>query len=148
MKLGNSLFNARKKSGHSQEEIAAKLGVSRQTISKWETSETVPDIYQAKKLATIYNISLDELLSYDIEVKEIEEAIDKVSEKTQKEVDWTKLWGKKYPILLTYANEVDIDHYQQGLKQLLDQLQTTYKYDKTDAFLVLKDILGKLYTAQ
>lgn len=36
MNLGNSLFNARKKSGLSQEEVAEKLGVSRQTISKWE----------------------------------------------------------------------------------------------------------------
>ena len=36
MSLGNSLFNARKKSGLSQEEVAEKLGVSRQTISKWE----------------------------------------------------------------------------------------------------------------
>lgn len=145
MNLGNSLFNARKRSGYSQEEIAAKLGVSRQTISKWETSETVPDIYQAKKLASIYNISLDELVSYDIEVKEIEEAINKVSEKTQKEVDWTKLWGKKYPVLLSYPQAVDIPYYQAALQQLLDKLQAEQKYDKTDAFLVLKDILGKMY---
>lgn len=145
MNLGNSLFNARKKSGYSQEEIAAKLGVSRQTISKWETSETVPDIYQAKKLASIYNISLDELVAYDIEVKEIEEAINKVSEKTQKEVDWTKLWGKKYPVLLSYPQTVDIAYYQKALQQLLDQLQAEQKYNRTDSFLVLKDILGKLY---
>lgn len=37
MDLGNNLFNARKKSGLSQEEVAEKLGVSRQTVSKWET---------------------------------------------------------------------------------------------------------------
>lgn len=37
MNLGNSLFHARKKCGLSQEDVAAKLGVSRQTISKWET---------------------------------------------------------------------------------------------------------------
>ena len=37
MSLGNSLFNARKKSGLSQEEVAEKLGVSRQSVSKWET---------------------------------------------------------------------------------------------------------------
>jgi DNA-binding XRE family transcriptional regulator len=42
MKLGNSLFHARKKCGLSQEAVAEKLGVSRQTISKGETDETLP----------------------------------------------------------------------------------------------------------
>lgn len=37
MSLGNSLYNARKKSGLSQEAVAEKLGISRQTVSKWET---------------------------------------------------------------------------------------------------------------
>ena len=46
MTLGNHLYNARKKSGLSQEDVAAKLGVSRQTISKWELDETLPDIRQ------------------------------------------------------------------------------------------------------
>ena len=46
MNLGNNLFQARKKAGMSQEEVAEKLGVSRQTISKWETDETIPDIYK------------------------------------------------------------------------------------------------------
>ena len=44
MNLGNNLIEARKKSGFSQEKIAEKLGVSRQTISKWETGETLPDV--------------------------------------------------------------------------------------------------------
>ncbi len=60
MNLGNNLFKARKKVGLSQKEVSEKLEVSRQTISKWETNEIVPDIYQAKKLAKIYNLSLDE----------------------------------------------------------------------------------------
>ena len=41
--LGNSLYNARKSKGLTQEEVAEKLGVSRQTISKWELDETLPD---------------------------------------------------------------------------------------------------------
>ena len=49
MTLGKSLFQARKKVGLSQENVAEKVGVSRQTISKWETDETIPDIYMAKK---------------------------------------------------------------------------------------------------
>ena len=58
MNLGNSLFRARKKSGLSQEAVAEKLGVSRQTISKWETDETVPDIRQSKRMAVLYKVTL------------------------------------------------------------------------------------------
>ena len=78
MNLGNNLFQARKKAGLSQEMVAEKLGVSRQTISKWETDETIPDIYQSKKLAKLYNLTLDELIDFDIDIKEIEEIIKKL----------------------------------------------------------------------
>lgn len=94
MSLGNNLYNARKKSGLTQEEVAEKLGVSRQTISKWETDDTLPDIRQSKKLAVLYYLSLDELIDYDFDVKEIEQVIEYTNEETQRKIDWTKLWGK------------------------------------------------------
>lgn len=65
MNLGNSLFHARKKCGFSQEYVAEKLGVSRQTVSKWETDETVPDIrlkYQNKVNIPNYARRLNEML--------------------------------------------------------------------------------------
>ena len=71
MNLGNNLFEARKRAGLSQDKVAEKLGITRQTISKWETNETIPDIYQAKRLSKLYNLSLDELIGFDIELKEI-----------------------------------------------------------------------------
>lgn len=82
MTLGNHLYNARKKSGLSQEDVAAKLGVSRQTISKWELDETLPDIRQAKRLAVLYHLSLDELIDFDIDVKEIERVIENTDRKS------------------------------------------------------------------
>ena len=97
MNLGTNLYNARKKSGLSQEEVAEKLGVSRQTISKWETDETLPDIRQAKRLAGLYRLTLDDLIAFDAEVEEIQRTIDSISEETQKKVDWTKVWGKALP---------------------------------------------------
>ncbi len=141
MSLGNSLFNARKKAGLSQEEVAEKLGVSRQTISKWELDETLPDIQQSKKLSKLYHLTLDELIDFDVELKEIEQAIDSISEEKQKKIDWTALYGKKYPVLVTYQKQVDIDGYAERIRELLDSLKTRYGYNDLDAMLVLKDIL-------
>lgn len=87
MNLGNHLMQARKKAGLSQEAVAEKLGVSRQTISKWETDETVPDIYQSKKLAKLYHLSLDELIEFDVDLKEIEHIIKNTDEKKEAKVD-------------------------------------------------------------
>ena len=145
MSLGNSLFNARKKSGLSQEDVAEKLGVSRQTISKWETDETLPDIRQSKKLAVLYHLTLDELIDFDADVKEIEDMIEKTSEETQKKIDWTKVWSKKYPVLGTYQEAVKIDDYAAELRRLLKKLRIDYGYNDVDALLVLKDILSKVW---
>lgn len=145
MSLGKSLFNARKKSGLSQEDVAEKLGVSRQTISKWETDETLPDIRQSKKLAVLYHLTLDELIDFDADVKEIEDMIEKTSEETQKKIDWTKVWSKKYPVLGTYQEVVKIDDYAAELRRLLKKLRIDYGYNDVDALLVLKDILSKVW---
>jgi transcriptional regulator with XRE-family HTH domain len=66
MELVNKLLELRKSNGFSQEELAEKLGVSRQTISKWELNESSPDLKQAKQLSKIFNVSLDELANNDI----------------------------------------------------------------------------------
>lgn len=141
MSLGNSLYNSRKKKGLSQEEVAEKLGVSRQTISKWETEETVPDIYQAKKLAKIYGLSLDELIDADLDQKEIEEVIKNTDEKKETKINWTNAWSKKYPVLATYQQESDIDKYARQIREMLTDLQVKYHYNDLDSMLVLKDIL-------
>ena len=66
MEIGKKIMELRKKNGLSQEELAEKVGVARQTISKWELGETSPDLKQAKELSKIFNISLDELTGNDI----------------------------------------------------------------------------------
>ena len=145
MNLGESFYNARKKKGMSQEEVAEKLGVSRQTISKWETNETLPDIRQSKNLAVLYGVSLDDLFSFDINLQEIQDVIDKTSEETNRKIDWSKAWSRKYPILATYQKEVDTAYYDAQLYRLYKNLQETYGYSDLDAFLVLKDILGAVW---
>lgn len=66
MEIGNKIMELRKKNNLSQEELAEKVGVARQTISKWELGETSPDIKQSKILSKIFNVSLDELADNDI----------------------------------------------------------------------------------
>ena len=65
MGLGGSLFKARKKSGLSQGAVAGKLGVSRQTISKWETAKGLPDISLLAPLSAALGVSVMELMSGD-----------------------------------------------------------------------------------
>ncbi len=145
MKLGENLFQARKRKGLSQEAVAEKLGVSRQTISKWETDETLPDIRQAKKLAVLYGLTLDELIEFDADVQEIQEVINKTTQKTVDKINWTKMWAEKYPVLARYQDEVDVAYYEEKLQKLLAYMQEMYHYNELDAFLVLKDILGQLW---
>ena len=66
MEIGKKIMELRKKNGLSQEELAEKVGVARQTISKWELGETSPDLKQSKELSKIFNVSLDELTDNDI----------------------------------------------------------------------------------
>ena len=63
IKTANRLCELRKAHNLSQEELAYKLGVSRQAVSKWERSESSPDTDNLIQLAALYNISLDELLN-------------------------------------------------------------------------------------
>ena len=141
MNLGNNLFQSRKKTGLSQEIVAEKLGVSRQTISKWETDETVPDIYQAKKLAELYNLSLDELIEFDVDLKEIEQVIKNTNEEKESKIDWTNAWSKKYPVLAKYQNQVNIEEYSSKIREMLIKLQKENDFNTLDSMLVLKDIL-------
>ena len=60
--LGDKLYQLRKDKGISQEELADKLGVSRQAISKWERGEALPDTDNLISIAKLYEVSLDQLV--------------------------------------------------------------------------------------
>lgn len=62
MKIGNKINQLRKLSGMTQEQLAEKLNVSRQTISKWESDSTSPDLESIVKISRIFHVSLDDLL--------------------------------------------------------------------------------------
>ncbi len=63
IQTANRLVALRKERGFSQEELAAKIGVSRQAVSQWERAEAIPDTDNLILLARLYQVSLDELLA-------------------------------------------------------------------------------------
>lgn len=67
MILADKIIYLRKKAGWSQEELAEKMDVSRQSISKWEGTTSIPDLSKIIKLSQIFGVSTDYLLKDDIE---------------------------------------------------------------------------------
>lgn len=67
MILADKIMNERKRNGWSQEELADKLGVSRQSVSKWESAQSVPDLNRIIKLAEIFGVTTDYLLKEELE---------------------------------------------------------------------------------
>lgn len=63
--ISQNLTELRRRHKYSQEEVAEKIGVSRQAVAKWETGETLPDILNCDALAALYDVSLDDLLHFD-----------------------------------------------------------------------------------
>ena len=60
-----NLTQLRKLHNFSQEELAEKIHVSRQTLSKWETGESVPDIEKCMALASVFDVTLDDLVNFN-----------------------------------------------------------------------------------
>ena len=63
--FADNLMELRKYHAMSQEELAEKIGVSRQTLSKYETGESLPDIEKCKVLADVFGITVDDLICYE-----------------------------------------------------------------------------------
>lgn len=61
MKIGQYIYSSRKRKGISQEELASLLDVSRQSISLWETDQTIPTLDKLQAMSKIFEVSLDEL---------------------------------------------------------------------------------------
>ena len=68
MNLNEKIFQHRKKLGLSQEELANRLGVTRQSVSKWELGDSQPDLDMIVKLAKLFGVSTDYLLQADAEI--------------------------------------------------------------------------------
>ena len=87
IEIANRLVDLRKKNGLSQDQLAEKLGLSRQAISKWERAEASPDTDNLICLAKLYGISLDDLLNTDQSLEEIKRNVQDQQEEIKKQID-------------------------------------------------------------
>lgn len=126
--LGNKLVKLRKENKLSQDSLADKLGVTRQTISNWELNITKPDIIQIKNLSEIFNMSIDELLdnnTKDIIEKKISNT-EKLTNKTNKYIKITLI--TLYFIILIFLISLTIYFFNK--KDFTDEYQTSFRCTK------------------
>ncbi len=101
MSIGTNIYTLRKQKKITQLQLAEKLGVSEQAVSKWENDQCAPDISLIPVIANYFGVSIDRIfgyhmVSYDKEVKEIVDAADD-SHDTYKEIEIISEGLKKYP---------------------------------------------------
>lgn len=65
--FADNLLNLRKRYSMTQEDLAEKLGVSRQAVAKWESGETVPDLEKSRLIAEVFGVTLDDLVNFNPE---------------------------------------------------------------------------------
>ena len=98
VETANRLVTLRKRAGLSQEELADKIGVSRQAVSKWERAESSPDTDNLIALAGIYGVRIDDMLNRDTVSPEPEMARTAASGEKQNRFLWASF---PYPIIVT-----------------------------------------------
>ena len=81
MILADKIIRLRKKNGWSQEELAEKMNVSRQAVSKWESAQTIPDLEKILQLGQLFGVTTDYLLKDELEVEEFTNGVDTQSVK-------------------------------------------------------------------
>jgi len=101
--FGEKLKNIRKEKNLTQEEVAKKIGVSAQAVSKWEKGECLPDVYNLKLLGRLYRVSVDSLLGAENEGEEtvvqtikIGEAVFEIIEKPETILAGKIFYAKDY----------------------------------------------------
>lgn len=99
MNVAKKIFELRKANGMSQEQLAEKMNVSRQSISKWELGESLPDIDRLPELSKLFNVTIDSLLmSNDVdELKIRTESLEK--KQTYLQIEFQKQQIRTYRIL-------------------------------------------------
>lgn len=114
MKFGDKLIELRKKNGYSQEELAEKLGVSRQSVSKWESNNTYPETDKIVQIANLFDCSMDDLIND--KVTDVESSLRKNKNNV------TKVWNSFLSFLTDSIDMFSKMTFTQGLKCIIELL--------------------------
>ena len=136
--LGEKIYELRKKSNMSQEQLAEKLNITRQTVSNWETNQTVPDAYQLKDLSNVFQVSADEIL--DIQKYEnINEINNNILEKNKQYLQ-EKLSSVSYQ---TWIEPIKLKSINQGIITLSVPMDFIARYLKDNFYDLLLNNLNR-----
>ena len=114
MKFGDKLIELRKKSGYSQEELAEKLGVSRQSVSKWESNNTYPETDKIIQIANIFDCSMDDLIND--KVTDIESSLRKNKNNIY------NVWDSLLEFITNTVNMFSKMKFSEGLKCVIEMI--------------------------
>ena len=112
MKFGDKLIELRKKNGYSQEELAEKLGVSRQSVSKWESNNTYPETDKIVQIANLFDCSMDDLIND--KVTDVESSLRKNKNNIE------KIWKSLLEFITNTVEMFSKMNFSQGLKCILE----------------------------
>ncbi len=139
MTLGEKIASLRKRKNMTQEKLANEIGISRQTLANWESNITSPNLKEAKQLAFLFQISLDDLIELDIQLsckKEntiLKKLIGKMCYIDMEEYDYRVTSNTLYKV-------VDINN---------DFLKIEFQYGKKSiAKLVDINLIASIYTCE
>ena len=113
MKLSNNLKNIRKENNLSQEQLAEKLGVSRQAVSKWESGQSYPEMDKVLLICKLFNYNIDELMN---------ENVKEVNETKQSKVNINKYIEDFFNFITKTVNMLSAMTFKQRMKCLIEQI--------------------------
>lgn len=114
MKFGDKLIELRKKNGYSQEELAEKLGVSRQSVSKWESNNTYPETDKIIQIANLFDCSMDDLINDKI--TDVESSLRKNKNNIY------NVWDSLLEFITNTVNMFSKMKFSEGLKCVIEMI--------------------------
>jgi AbrB family looped-hinge helix DNA binding protein len=141
--IGMNIRVLRKKNKMSQEQLAERVGVSRQTVAKWENEEALPDIHKCKMLAEIFQVTLDQLSG-----SMSEEEVEHLGPKGKQFFGVVKVGERGQIVIPKQARDMYQIHAGDKLVVLGEDVTKGIAILKTDSFLEFADLIRKAEAAE